>query len=142
MNPSTLGTLWSSVGLALVYLNFNVWVRTQQGNVSLPGMTFEKVDPSVVAIYGTIINIMLIPIVVYIATEYARASQRGPLLLSLPSAFNIEIDRSSKIGKRYVRLFLFPLSFISDRGSNTLLAKDDKWISLFQRDRSIVFGWQ
>jgi len=114
VSQKQLSKIWTSIGVVLFYLSFNAWSRTQQWNISLPGIEFKTIGTYGAAIYGMLLCGVILWIELAVANLHAVRSGSQNWAARIPSVFDPQPDFAKIDSKIFQSLtsigfLLFPI---------------------------------
>lgn len=108
MNRDTLGKLWTVVGLANLYLTFNIASAMHGSEFYLPFIRIDAVNYYAAAVYGIFVTAPVGIAAFFLTREFARHANSQRWAERIPIAFALDIHPDTKPGKAYqVFFFLF-----------------------------------
>ena len=105
MSDEALAKIWTTLGLASLYVSFNAFLRVQGSEIYLPGIDFSDAGRYPTAVYGLGATVFPYFLLLYVTRIYVSTHGGGRWEPSLPVAFNLAIDPEARHGRAYQRWF-------------------------------------
>jgi len=106
MKRKDLTRIWTILGVIILYLTIDVFLRTIGVNLNLSKFIYSEWKQYTSSIFGIIFGVPLFFVFLYLTKYFKRRLGGSTFLSSLPFAFGIETDLSDKLGRRY-QIFFF-----------------------------------
>jgi hypothetical protein len=106
MNGTTIQQIWTYVGLANLYLSFNIASHMHGSEFFLPFIRLDSVNDYAAAVYGIFITVPIGILVFILTREFCKISNFSHWAKRIPIAFGFPIEFGSKLGKAYQAFFL------------------------------------
>jgi len=126
MDENTLTKIWTTIGLALLYITLNAWVITQAGDLlNIPVNIFSGKLSSHRVATGVFTILICAPIswyLTYIAIIFKKM-KKGKIVDTTPIAFNLKIDTQKRESKIYQYFFIISFHILPVLGQIHFLLK-------------------